>query len=81
MGPQDFLILRRYRPRIILAPPVLSDSYCYMAAKPSDADIARIIDSGTLAEWCGFDTVAPTPPTGSLVTLVSPLQAFLLGLG
>ena len=52
-----------------------------MAAKPTDADIARIVDSGTLAEWRGFDTVAPTPPTGSLVTLVSPLQAFLLGLG
>ena len=60
-----------------------------MAARPIDADIARIIHSGTLAEWCGFDTVAPTPPaapasaggTASTATLVSPLEAFLVGLG
>ena len=58
-----------------------------MASKPTDAELARIVDAGTLAEWCGFDSVAPTPPTvpaggtASSVTLVSPLEAFLVGLG
>ena len=53
-----------------------------MAAKPTDVDIALIVDSGTLAEWCGFNTVAPTPPSGaSAATPVSSLEAFLVGLG
>ena len=52
-----------------------------MASKPSDIDLALIVDAGTLAEWCGFDTVTPTPPTGSGATRVSSLEAFLVGLG
>ena len=52
-----------------------------MAAKPSDSDLAALVDAGTLAEWCGFSTVAPTPPSGSTATPMSALQAFLVGLG
>ena len=51
-----------------------------MAAKPSDTEIAAIVDSQTLAEWCGFDTAVPSA-SGSGPALVSPLQAFLVGLG
>ena len=52
-----------------------------MASKPSDTDLALIVDAGTLAEWCGFDTVTPTPSLGGTSTPVSPLEAFLSGLG
>ena len=54
-----------------------------MAAKPTDVDIGLIVDAGTLAEWCGFSTVTPAPPSGisTTPTAVSSLEAFLVGLG
>ena len=52
-----------------------------MASKPSDLEIASIVDSLTLAEWCGFDTVAPTTASGVTPVLVSSIEAFLVGLG
>ena len=52
-----------------------------MASKPSDLEIASIVDSLTLAEWCGFDTVAPTTASGVTPVLVSSIEAFLIGLG
>ena len=54
-----------------------------MAAKPTDLDIATLVDAGTLAEWCGFSTLVPTPPSGvsSAPLPVSSLEAFLVGLG
>ena len=48
-----------------------------MAAKPSPSEILAIVDSLTLAEWCGFDTTKPSAPS----TSVSSLEAFLTGLG
>ena len=53
-----------------------------MAAKPTPDEIANIVDAGTLAEWCGFSSTAPAPPTGHTgAALVSPLEAFHVGLG
>ena len=48
-----------------------------MAAKPSPAEITAMVDSLTLAEWCGFDTSKPSAPP----TAVSSVEAFLTGLG
>ena len=48
-----------------------------MAAKPTPSEISAIVDSLTLAEWCGFDTAKPTSPS----TAVSSVEAFLTGLG
>ena len=52
-----------------------------MASKPSDVDINALVDAGTLAEWCGFSTTAPTPISGSVGVPISSLEAFLVGLG
>ena len=76
-----FLIERRYQPRISSAARTFL-LRSVMAAKPTPDEIANIIDAGTLAEWCGFSSVAPAAPTGHTgPALVSPLEAFHVGLG
>ena len=53
-----------------------------MACKPTELEIAAIVDAQTLAEWCGFATSAPpatSPPT--VPAHVSSPVAFLVGLG
>ena len=54
-----------------------------MAAKPSTAEIAAIVDAQTLAEWCGFSCDVPTTPStrGHGPAAVAPIEAFLTGLG